>query len=131
MGNNRNLWLPFLISGLIGVLFWFNRNDRRKLKESGLLTNGYVYKTFGGGNRSSKLGLKYSYILNDKNYESSNTYIKHSFSQGDRFEGKYFPVIYDKQDPSNSKILIDRDDFNEYRLDYPDSLIWIDALVVE
>ncbi len=39
--------------------------------------------------------------------------------------GKSFPVVFKKSDPNYNDLLIFPKDFKEYKLSFPDSLIWV------
>ena len=41
---------------------------------------------------------------------------------------RQFPVIIEKDNPSNGQLLIFSEDFEEFGLAYPDSLKWTDKL---
>jgi|GEM_PF-5798570 len=42
-----------------------------------------------------------------------------------RFVNKFFPVVFSKDDPAESAILITPDDFAFFDRDFPDSLSWV------
>ena len=50
-------------------------------------------------------------------------------SNAGEFIGKKFKVVYDKENFENNQLLLTREDFKLFGLDYPDSLNWVDSFI--
>jgi len=90
-----------------------------ELKEKGVLTTGTVTKEFSSG---SSVFLRYEFNVDGKWYQdrSMNIYRCHGM-----FVGKNFPVIYHKENPKISSILIHPRSFENFNIEMPDSLFWL------
>jgi hypothetical protein len=69
--------------------------------------------------------LIYRYNVNGKNYEVDNGRFNWICDFETTFQGKRFPVVYAKKDPSCSLILITPDDYANWGYQFPDSLDWV------
>ena len=88
---------------------------------NGKITNAKVIEFKNG--RGEEKYLKYEYYVNKVRYSGEKTlwisgrYIK-------RYIGKYFPVLYLKDKPNYSRLLVTRYSFESNNLSFPDSLRW-------
>lgn len=98
--------------------FYTNSKDVKILHEKGILGEAYIYK-LEQTTRSFILHYKFNY--NGIEYEG-----KYNFSswekRGDRLVYKYYPVVFDPSNPSNSTMLFFNRDFEYYKISIPDSI---------
>lgn len=70
--------------------------------------------------------LNYSFKVNNNSYsETISKNLGNSRSDWDKIKEQKWPIIYSKNDPSKSDILIKKNDFEKWKLSIPDSLMWI------
>ena len=83
--------------------------------------------------RTSDLwSFRYSYTINGKKY-SNKIYLNYKFrTHGSSYlMNRTLPVIYEKDNPKNSWLLIRPTDFEYFNLQFPDSLNWIKEDVIK
>ena len=125
--HNRHVdwnWLYMLAFGALFMIYiwvnstvWYNR----------LLAHPVIYNgaTVVSVDRT-KYGwcLKYSFVLDGKIYSEHTPNENFSRFPGD-FVGRHFPVAYQRGEPRNSELLLREEEFEEFKLGYPDSLKWV------
>jgi hypothetical protein len=99
-----------------------------QLKKNGITIDGKIIKIEHEG--YSKFGgqglLHYEFSYNGKNYHKSANGSGFLVVYKEKFTNKIFPVIFNPKD-GTSIMLIFKNDFEEYKLPYPDSLNWIEV----
>ena len=123
---NKPLVLIVLAVGVCFVVFVCSKN-RALLKENGVLTNGRVtnvYPAAKGG-----INIDYEFYNKGKKIKGSEFYIIRNEYMNE-FENKNFPVIYTPNNAGLNRMLILKSEFNEFDLQYPDSLKWVIPLQI-
>jgi hypothetical protein len=107
---------------------------RKQLHENHVFTTGRVagYSVGGRGNGGG-IWIDYTFRVNGKKHKSSSRYLSSDIKSG--AIGKYlyprsFPVAYNPNHPSASRILITPDDFRDLGYTFPDSLAWVKEFVL-
>jgi hypothetical protein len=99
---------------LLGSIYRYYKS--KKLKDCNTIIVGYlfdrVYYKFPY--------LRYSYKIKDKIYIGS-----YDNSKNNALLENYFPVVVSCDDPENSQILIEPEDFEKFGMSFPDSLSWV------
>ncbi len=113
--------LNFKIFILMSILLFSCVNDNDFITK-GKVEKGYVYDVESGN--KGLWSIKYEYFIDSIRYTGSCT------SPGlpssiHKYQYKYFPIIYLKDDPNKSRILMSRYDFESVHLAFPDSLSWV------
>jgi hypothetical protein len=92
------------------------------LKKNGVITSGRVTKVYPrvkGG-----IHINYEFYYKGKKIKGSGLYfIRNKYMN--EFENRTFPVIYTPDNPTLKQMLIMKSDFNDFDLQYPDSLKWV------
>ncbi len=97
-----------------------------KIKKEPKITVGYVYKILRRGAKQGGVSLCYRYTVSGVDYEDCNGYrLLNSRDGREAFDGRTFPVIYERGDPGSSKLLINKNDFDVFSISFPDSLLWV------
>lgn len=114
----RFVFIGCIITAFL-ILVYFNnkRFERRNEVISAIVTDH-------GTSHKADLILYYEFNILGKAYKGEAMY---SIGQGNYsdFLNKKFPVIYEKDHPDNSGLLLSPYDFKEYNIPYPDSLKWV------
>jgi len=110
--------------------------DKRKIKDNPVLVNGAVIKKIENINKVSDAYLfSYSFYV-------GNNLITNKHSIGLEFKSnsvynatnylmeRSLPVVYEKGNPKNSRLLITPNDFSFFQIQFPDSLQWIKEDVI-
>ncbi len=90
------------------------------------ITSGKVIKTsmaYRGG-----VVIDYIFYYDDIEYQDQTTRGIYSGLR-EVFANKYFPVVFSASQPKNNEMLLLPGDFENYNLQYPDSLNWLKILV--
>jgi len=98
-----------------------------QLSHSHSLSSGYALQCSAGGKGATGY-VDFSFKLNGKSINTSCALDESEISIYDcqtYLAGKYFPVIYNPDNPSNAKMLMSVNDFKKYGYDFPDSLHWV------
>jgi hypothetical protein len=125
MSYLKKHWLKIIFLLMPVIIFFLAQRTAKKddtLKKSGKIAIGVITK-IEKGNRAR---IYFFYEFNDENgilFKNSNEEILNNYNF---FLQRSFPVIYDPIDPSNNQILITKDDFESYKVVYPDSLDWVE-----
>lgn len=138
----KNLWKHKFVRDASGLLllivfvflpltFLTERCDEKKLakrKEKMQLTTGTIVKRFAPL-RSAGRSFEYVYYVGGKRYSHDYSVNLNLYNRFGVFENKRFPVVYEKDNPSNGKMLIFRQDFPQYGIAFPDSLRWAQEML--
>ncbi len=123
-----NTVLPLLLFSVLGICYIQYYKEGQELKKNSAITIGriiqfhYDFKGSGGT-------FSFEYTVKSKVYTNRSVYPRLIASEGYRFEGKSFPVVYDTLHPANSNLLIGSKTFAAYGLSIPDSLKWADNYI--
>jgi hypothetical protein len=115
-----------LIVGFIFLLIYLDGYRQGSEYQKKILANPQIVS---GIVKSLQFKYKVGYIVIYKFILNGNEFLGESSNR--EYEGltkiinKSFPVIVNKHDPQYSRILITPTDFEDYRMEYPDSLNWI------
>jgi len=104
---------------LIVVVFFISCDYTHQIKKDPMFTIGRVINTESDGR--GYFYLVFEYKVDKKNYTKEQGQYSRCESE---FIGKYFPVIYYKNNPKHSQMLVALSDFEKWRVRYPDSLSW-------
>ena len=116
-------WIAVAIFGLIVTVGEIhstrNEND---IKANMVLTSAVITKA----HYEYKAGthLDYEIVVNGVKY-SNHTLCHCLFCPYGNFVGKRLPVVYSSKDPSHLEMLVYPKDFEEYGMQFPDSLQWV------
>lgn len=125
--------VPLIIFTLFILFFMFSvfvnrmkkENEEQLLLETNIVTSARIVN-FGYNRGGAISPPEYEFKIGLKNYRngmSINTFCK-AISRNDkqRIKAQSFPVLYYPSNPEVNKILVKRDDYKKYHVDYPDSL---------
>ena len=124
MKFNKDHPLFFVTLAGVGILFFFfiAKKEDRKLNDNKVITNGLVTDY-----RFNKAGVDFEfefYIL-QKRYINSTTFGGLCHKLIGEVRGRSFPVIYERGNPENSRLLITEKSFRRFDIGMPDSLNWV------
>ncbi|MNS42037.1 tRNA(Glu)-specific nuclease WapA precursor [compost metagenome] len=92
---------------------------RTEICQAIIISSGNSYK--------GELTLDYEFRVGNKIYKgAAGPYTKIPSRNYSDFQGKSFSVIYEKNKPENSGLLLTPSNFERYNIPYPDSLKWIE-----
>jgi hypothetical protein len=113
-----------ILAVLVIVLYLKDIKDKNRLENNGKLVSGVVEST----SYTTRTGcyVKYSFTVGNTMFEGESR-VAIQYSHSKILLHRSFPVLYHKDDPSISSILITREDFKYYNLNFPDSLSWVSA----
>jgi hypothetical protein len=98
------------------------------LKDNKVINGGHIdYCQYGARGNAGRLHLNFTFHYKGKIIKGSTMLTTSQISVGDcnfYLRGKYFPVIFQTNDPNNSELLITQRDFKRYGYNFPDSLEW-------
>lgn len=123
--NNTVLKL-LLVIVVIGSVYLIGRwefNDfKKKISENPAFTTGIIKEVEYKGKRG--FVVTYSFEVDSRFYTSD---VNGGRYRGVRnvIKGKTFPVIYNGKSPEINAMMIVPDDFEDYDVQFPDSLFWI------
>ncbi|HEU4552095.1 MAG TPA: hypothetical protein VFS25_04645 [Chitinophaga sp.] len=126
--NNIARIIPFVVLFVFIYLFIVYQFKGSELKNNAIITTGVILK-FKSDYRGEGGAFVYSFNINGKYYENQRAYPNIRSSDGYNLEGKIFPIVYDKNDPDNNRMLITDKDFKTYSIPFPDSLKWVEDYV--
>lgn len=128
--KNKKIVISFILLYLIGYLiyvYFFSIPNYKHLKNNYILSTCHSYDfSLGSSYKNNPPSIYYKYKVNDKEYRGSTQLYKISSRDLQaHLLNKTFPVAIDKNDYSNSIALIEPDRFDDFKIKFPDSLIWI------
>lgn len=121
----------FVLSFFIIVfayIFISRELERRQLKFKPIFTKGRIGK-FDRISKRSACSINYTFNVNGVEYNGSKTY-NIEISNANEFMGKEFAIVYSQENVENSQLLLTKDDYKTFGLIYPDSLYWVESLVL-
>ena len=129
----RVYWISAIFLAILFAILW-QRNSFKyeSLKRHGIVINGAtILKINRYGKRQNIYQVEYSYEVRGKNYREKiyQTLISNEERANTLFLGRRAPVIVDTIKPTRSMLLIDREDFQLFGMQRPDSLNWYDSIV--
>ena len=122
----------FLYSLFAIVIMYFlvmDLIDYYSIKNNKKIATCYIEKAQSGG--KGGVLLDYSYFYKSNKFNSQYLFLFVSSKYSSLFLKKNFPIAFDSLNPSNSKILLTKDEFERYDINFPDSLNWIEVLKKE
>jgi hypothetical protein len=120
MKMNKPLVLSVLAVCVCVIVFVWSIN-RALFKKNGVLTNGRVTNVYAvkGGIR-----IDYEFYHKGKKIKGSGLYFIYSAYMY-KFYSRNFPVIYTPDNTAVNRMLIVKSNFNDFDMQYPDSLKWV------
>lgn len=118
----KKIIYAFLIGLFIFFLIrsWYKKEDLLKHKHQSIAKIiGYKISYRGG------LNLIYVFKVDGRQYKSFDGEPDIGGRNGVFFLNKYFPVIYNYNNPGNNKLLLNPIEFKRYDIPFPDSLNWV------
>ena len=109
-----SLILTFIITG-----YYFESSKNNSLLKHAKTTTAKV-EFFGSGIRNSTLTVRYNFHIGAVKVLGQVGYAKYILNKN-CLPGKIFHVVYDSTNPSNSQILITREDYYRFNIPQPDS----------
>jgi hypothetical protein len=117
----KKVVLGILIIVAFTIVFICKHNGD-DLRANGILTTGLVTNAYPG--TKGGINLDYMFWINGKKITGSQFYfISSKFA--DKFQDRYFPVMYSKSSPDRNSMLILQNNFSDFNIEYPDSLKWV------
>ena len=104
----------------------YNWRQKQLLLQHHKIVNGYVYHINHGSiiKGGSNVVISYYFFENGKKISARDeSDLKYKVRH--KLVNSYFPVVYDSTNPSNSKLLIWKDQWTRLGLQFPDSLDWL------
>lgn len=125
------------ISLLIFYGYYQTKKFDKAIRTNSLVTIGKVY---GYQNpRKQSQSLKFEFEFDGKTFYASSSCSDHGWRiyEGSYerlypyIKGKFFPVFFSRDNPTKySKVLVTEADFEEFDFTYPDSLQWIEKILL-
>lgn len=119
-------YLGYIFSFSIIVFFVVKALDAWKkdvqLESNYKYTYAYIYKT---SRSQSGASLDYFYILNTDTIWGTQSFGA-AYSSGNKFLYKSPTVIYNRDNPSSSKLLLRKEEYKKFKLKRPKELDWVD-----
>ncbi len=128
MSNEKIRAIIFIALFFLIAIYITHRKgvDISEIKNNPAWAVGHVENVIDVGGKYPGSSIYYSYRVADSMYLSHFNYNGLIKGNADAFLGKYFPVIYSEKDISNSKLLLNRHDFDIFFIQFPDSLQWVE-----
>ena len=134
----RLLSLTIVVLALGMPLFIGHLNGKeydKAIRRNSSITSGTIYEF----EKKAKLSavIKYDFEYEGKKYYSSSSSSNTGLRWEDEYKilfsqikGKVFPVFFSRDNPARyNKILISPKDFEEFNINYPDSLKWVKTIL--
>ncbi len=116
--------IAFIILTIILLSYWLS--GKKDLRRYGVMTTAKVTK-WTKENTEEK-ALEYVFTLDDKVHVSTKKYADLSDIEADSIVNKTFPLIVISNNADNNDILINKKDFEKYKVTQPDTLKMYDGL---
>ena len=129
MKSNTKILLIVIFLFAISILIYqcLTASKKRKtLLERGKVVTGKIFEINDQGSKYKK-SICYTFQVEKRIFTNCEQYTLSGILEGNLI-GIYAPVIYDSTNPGLNKILLYKGDFQSYKLNYPDSLKWIEYL---
>ncbi|AFD06732.1 hypothetical protein [Solitalea canadensis] len=114
----RVLWSLIIVLGALIIFFSYRRSDKRTQITSAYITE--ITMEYKGG-----MNVRYQFTVNNTVYSNVDAISTIGFASKSSFLHRYFPVIYEPENPKNCNLMLAQLDFEEHDIPYPDSLRWI------
>ncbi|WP_343675078.1 hypothetical protein [Chitinophaga sp.] len=116
---------PIVIIVLLGALCsYLGAPYRNRLYNNKVFTTCEIYD-YGIIARSVGTSFSCRFYVDGEKYVFSEDVREIAMRNADVFLGKSFPVVYEKGNPSNFRMLMLPEDFQKFDMPYPDSLNWV------
>ena len=120
--KNGKIFVVIAFVSFFVIAYLVNFNRKKTIKSNMKVNSGYIYEcnsAFRGG-----VDIFYSVVINGNTVKGSRS-LGITSSYRNFFEKKWFPVVYNADEPTENKILIKPIDFEDYGIEFPDSLNWV------
>ena len=101
------------------ILLMSSCSDYPTIKEAPAFTLGTVVDTWEGRGFT----LIYTYKVRDRIFKKNGSSVFYKCEY--KFKGKKFLVVYNREEPKISMLLVRPEDYLKWNLVYPDSLKWV------
>ncbi len=127
MTKNHKITFAFIaIFCSIGVYITIRYSSRvNKIAKNPGISTAQISELRDSRGKYQKVTVCYKYQIDGIVYQNEDMYIEMKNGRQAAFVGRIFPVVYARNNYSNSKILITRNDFSFFKLSFPDSLEWV------
>ncbi|WPQ66305.1 hypothetical protein SIO70_15700 [Chitinophaga sancti] len=116
---------PVVVIVLLGAIaYYYVQQDRKRLFNNKIFTTGEIYD-YTMVARSSATNFICRFYVGGVKYSFSQVVREVNRAYADDFVGKTFPVIYEKENPSNCELLLVPENFQQINMPFPDSLNWV------
>lgn len=120
------IMLVFFCISMLIYQFFGNANQRNALLRRGKIATAKISAIKLQGSKY-KNSVCYRFQVKETIFDNCQQY-RLSGSLENRLIATYIPVIYDSTNPKTNQLLLYKSDFQAYKLNYPDSLQWIENL---
>jgi hypothetical protein len=116
--------LPALVLCVIvlSIVTFVGRSKVNTIKKKMSIGNCYVYKVADG--YRGWTDVYYSMDIAGKTFKGSTT-LGISLGSDSFFSSRWYPIVYNADDPEQNWILIEPRDFKKFKIPFPDSLDWV------
>jgi hypothetical protein len=129
MKSNTKILLVAIFLFAISMLIYqyLTASKKRKaLLERGKVVTGKIFEINDQGSKYKK-SICYTFQVEKRIFTNCEEYTL-SGNLESKLIGIYAPVIYDSTNPGLNTLILYKGDFQSYKLNYPDSLKWIEYL---
>lgn len=125
------------ILGIWTCLFYYNiyiaiPKQKKLIRDNLEISNNCLIHEIGSMHRTSATVFRYRYYINGVKYSNKISLgIKFQPHGSSYLMNRTLPVVYEKDNPNNSWLLIKPTDFEYFNLPFPDSLKWIKEDVIK
>lgn len=136
-------FIGLVVCGLVvwGFMEMFNNyiiipRNKRKIRENPVLVNGAVVTKIQNINKISDAYMfTFSFHIGDQLLTNKHSigleFKSNSVNNATNYlMSRSLPVMYEKENPKNSRLLIAPKDFEYFEIQFPDSLKWIKVDVI-
>jgi hypothetical protein len=115
--------IPVAVIAVFGIIGIFSKSgDIKKIKANPKLTTATIVEHDNLGEYNTNgCWIYFEYSVNGRKYKHCQKY--HGWTKEDNYFLKCtFPLVYFRDDPGLSRLLITEDEYNEFDIAQPDSL---------
>lgn len=127
--KEKKIWIIIGIGLIAFAIFQSVKKysfDKELHRCNKILSQSYIYETNYIYVKTSGLWVYYRYGVKGKSFSNrSNLGLGYSNELKSELLNKIVPLIYCKESPNISSVLITPEQFKEYGYSFPDSLAWI------
>ncbi len=127
--SRRNI-IYIIIVLFIGISSYLTIRWRMKLnviKKDHYQTVGVIDKVEVNNTKYPGVTVYFTYYSSSKEYHNKEKYINLIKNKANNLVGHRYTILYQKSNPHNSKILLNKDDYDLFNKEFPDTLSWINA----